>query len=512
MTSGLARRLVGALLIAWCGLLSTPVRSEEPSCENPGAATASLLDWLQPDHYDPVRAAACLDLPPGKADRGPQLAVQLKAVLDARGLYVPVSTLPTEPDHTDERGRNRLQPLDALPALVLVKKGDRWLYSQETVASVPALYGETFSGLSLAFQERLPPLFFETLFGLFLWQYLYFGLLLLAALAAGRLAQVLLGGQVVRTARRFGVRLSDSVVAGTRRPVTLAAVGAVLLWGVPDLQLPVRPSQALLLGARVLLLLAAVLVLLRVVDVFVDFTRQRALQTESRIDDQVVPLLDRAAKVLVVALGVVFVLQNLGVDVGGLVAGLGIGGLALALAAKDTLENFFGSLVIFTDRPFQVGDWVVVDGSTEGVVEQVGFRCTRIRTFYNSVVTVPNGKVATSRVDNMGQRHFRRIKATLGLTYDTPPDRVEGFVDAIRAYLGGHPAVARTTCEIHFHTFSASSLDVMLYYFLDVPDWSAELATRQEHFLHFMKLAESMGIAFAFPSTSLYVEKLPPAS
>ena len=133
---------------------------------------------------------------------------------------------------------------------------------------------------------------------------------------------------------------------------------------------------------------------------FTSWLEQKAQQTETKLDDQLVPLARRALKIFIVSIGTVFVLQNLNYDVASLIAGLGIGGLAFALAAKDTIANLFGSATIFASRPFQIGDWVVIGGSTEGVVESVGFRSTRVRTFYNSLIGIPNAKVADAVVDN----------------------------------------------------------------------------------------------------------------
>jgi small-conductance mechanosensitive channel len=122
-----------------------------------------------------------------------------------------------------------------------------------------------------------------------------------------------------------------------------------------------------------------------------------------------------------------------------LLAGLGIGGIAFALAAKDTVENLFGSVTVLVDRPFQVGDWVVI-GDQEGTVEEIGFRSMRLRTFYNSRITIPNSLLVKSAVDNLGARRYRRVKCMIGVQYDTPPDRIEAFCEGIRELIRRHPA------------------------------------------------------------------------
>ena len=482
-------------------LLLALAHAQAPACANPREAADSLFV------DDPALAAACLDVPPGES--GPRLAEQLKQVLDARGHWVPVPSLSTNPDFVDDSGDARVVPMPGeFPLLVLERAPDgRWLYARGTLDAVPALYAETFSELSLWFQAQLPPVFYQRLFGLRAWQVFYAVLLLIVAWTAGRAVHVLLSTQVRRVVRRAGFPIDDGAYVRTQRPLVLLTAAAVVLWGLPDLQLSIDASRTVHLVTRLVLALAAVFAASRFVDVGAAYAAARARKTESRLDDQVIPLVRQAAQVVVWTLGVLFLLQNQGVDVFSLVAGLGIGGLAFALAAKDTVANLFGSLNIFLDRPFQIGDWVKI-GEVEGTVEEVGFRSTRVRTFYNSLVTIPNSSITSANVDNLGLRHRRRVKTTLGLTYDTPPDKLQAFVEGIRAILAAHPAVQRSY-EVHFHDFGPSSLDVLVYYHLVVPSWSAELEARAQNLLEILRLADDLGVSFAFPSTSVYVESTP---
>lgn len=360
-----------------------------------------------------------------------------------------------------------------------------------------------------ALLSTLEPLLGARLLGLEGWQVLGFVGLLLVALVARLLVHRLLVDQLARLARRLDLSLPAELLDRVRRPLAGLLFGLIFQLGVPSLKLGDPATATLLLLARALMSVSVILIASNLLDLGASLLAEKARRTETRLDDQVIPLTRRAAKVALWGVGVVFVAQNLGVDVASLVAGLGLGGLAIALAAKDTVENFFGSITIFADQPFQIGDWVVMENGTEGVVLEVGFRTTRIRTFHDSVVSVPNGKFATAIVDNMGRRRHRRVKTTLGLTYGTPTDRIAAYIQAVESFLRADPAVADGTLEVHLAAFGASSLDVMVYYFLDVPDWHAELKERGRHFLTFIRLAEETGVSFAFPSTSLYVERLP---
>jgi MscS family membrane protein len=355
----------------------------------------------------------------------------------------------------------------------------------------------------------MPGLLVGKLGAIYWWQLLYLLLVAVVAWGVGRAFHEIMHRWVFQLATKVKLPLSEALFRNLRKPLVMMVTFGVLYWGIIDAGLPPGAESKLLFVAQALLAIAAVAFAYRTVDVFEGLAREYAGKTEGKLDDQLVPMVGRVLKVAVVALGIVFVLQNQGVEVGSLIAGLGIGGLAFALAAKDTVENLFGSLTIFLDRPFQIGDWIVVDDKWEGVVEEVGLRSTRIRSFGKSMISVPNGKVGNSPINNMGQRPFRRQTATIGIEYRTPTDKIEAYVARLNQIVADHPETWKGTCEIHFKDFGASSLDIMVYFFVECPDWHRELQVRQEIFISFMKAAEELDIGFAFPSTSLYVEKVP---
>ena len=180
----------------------------------------------------------------------------------------------------------------------------------------------------------------------------------------------------------------------------------------------------------------------------------------------------------------------------------------LPLLMLTALLVLFGSIMILTDRPFRIGDWVLVD-KIEGTVEEIGFRSTRIRTFYNSLVSVPNSVVANTNIDNMGARKYRRIKTFFGITYDTPAERVESFLEGIKNIVKANPYTRKDYYHVVFNGYGDSYLEVMLYCFLEVPDWATELVQRQNIYLEVLRLARELGVEFAFPTRTLHVETLP---
>jgi len=355
--------------------------------------------------------------------------------------------------------------------------------------------------------SQLPGWLRDQVFGVQYWQYLALFLIVLVGLVVRKIIQVVVASRVRSLADKVGQRWATRLVDVFASPgATL--VMAVLFWlAYPELGLADAAAQVMRVVVRMLVVVSIVWSLYRLVDVLGEKMAEKAAATESKLDDQLVPLVRKTLKVITVIAGVLFILQNLDVNVASLLAGLGIGGVAVALAAKDTIANFFGSIMIFVDRPFQIGDWVVVEGA-EGIVEEVGFRSTRIRTFYNSLITMPNAKFTETKIDNYGARTYRRTYVTLNLTYDTTPEQMQAFVEGIRAIVRANPFSRKDYYEIHMSGFGAHSLDVMVYIFFKVPNWSAELRERHNVYLEIMRLARDLGVQFAFPTQTLHVDSL----
>jgi MscS family membrane protein len=210
-----------------------------------------------------------------------------------------------------------------------------------------------------------------------------------------------------------------------------------------------------------------------------------------------------------VIIGGIIVLQNLNVNIGLLLGGLSVGGLALALAAQDTIKNFFGSLMIFMDKPFQAGHWIVTSDGIDGTVEKVGFRSTQIRTFANSVITVPNGRLSDAAIDNFGLRAYRRFKTQIAVTYDTPPDVLDLFIKGLREIVQQHPHTRKDQYHIYMNDMASHSLNILFYIFFITASWGEELKYRHEVILSIIRLAHELGISFAFPTQTLHMETFP---
>ena len=231
----------------------------------------------------------------------------------------------------------------------------------------------------------------------------------------------------------------------------------------------------------------------------------RAEQTESKVDDQLIPFAIEIGKVLVVIFSIVVILANVfDQNITALAAGLGVGGVAVALASKESLENLLGSFTIFLDKPFQVGD-VIKIGTITGLVEKVGFRSTRIRTFDKSLVTVPNKNLVIAELDNLSLKPVRKVKIDIGLTYDTSVDQIKEIVNDIQKIIDEHPKTNQDG-KVRFLNFGASSLDIMVLYFVNGIDWGILVDTQQEINYKIIEIVKKHGSDFAFPTTSVFLE------
>lgn len=224
------------------------------------------------------------------------------------------------------------------------------------------------------------------------------------------------------------------------------------------------------------------------------------------MDKILVPFLSKIAKFIVLSLAFVAVASTWGYDVNGFIAGLGLGGLAFALAAKDLLANIFSGIVIIIDKPFSIGDWVKTS-EIEGTIEDINFRSTKIRTFDQALVTVPNANLVNSPIINYTNRSVRRITFRLKVRYDTPGRNLKECVKNIEKFLYMHPQVDKKTVFVKFDSFGECGLELFLYFFTNTIVWEEYLEIKQEINFKIMDIIQNAGISFALPSTSIYIEK-----
>ncbi len=249
-------------------------------------------------------------------------------------------------------------------------------------------------------------------------------------------------------------------------------------------------------------------ILYKIVDKFAYIFEKFSHRFGQKLSEDIENFTVKTLKILVIILGIMSILQGWGINVSAFIASLGLVGMAFALAAKDTAANLFGSLVIFTDRPFKIGDWIETP-NVEGTVEEIGIRSTRIRTFSQALVSVPNAVIANSAITNWSKMQKRRIKMRLGLTYDTTKEQMKDILNEIKEMLQNHPDIHKDTIMIRFDEFADSSLSIFCYFFTVTTNWSEYLSIREDINLKIMEIVQKNRASFAFPSQSLYIETMP---
>lgn len=223
------------------------------------------------------------------------------------------------------------------------------------------------------------------------------------------------------------------------------------------------------------------------------------------IDEILIPFLSKALRVIVVAIGFSIIAGVFGYEVSGLVAGLGLGGLAFSLAAKDALANLFGGIVIITEKPFSIGDWIMTP-SVEGTVEEITFRSTRVRTFAQALVTVPNATLANENITNWSQMGKRQITFQLRVTHDTPKENLKNVVTSIEELLKNHPGVHQETIFVKFDQYVENGLGIFLYFFTNTTNWGEFLNIKEEINFAILEILERENVYIAIPSRKLYLD------
>jgi MscS family membrane protein len=328
---------------------------------------------------------------------------------------------------------------------------------------------------------------------------LAFGAWLGSLLLAGTAIR-LLGAPVARKA----MTLDPRIVHLVRGPVRLLITVALFAFGCASLGISVGAQQWLRGLEKLLVAVAATWLVLRLIDLGALALRQRM---EQRGQTGLIPALvpaQRFTKAAILLIAFLSVLGTLGVNVTAALAGVGVGGIAIALAAQKTIENLFGGVTLFADQPVRVGDFFRF-GSQVGTVEEIGLRSTRVRTLDRTVVSVPNAEFSNLHLENFATRDRMRLWTMIGLRYETTPEQLRFVLAELRRVLLAHPRVTDDPARVRLVGFGAYSLDLEVFAYVDTSDWSEFLEIREDVYLRFMQAIKEAGTGFAFPSNTTYL-------
>ncbi|SHJ94876.1 MscS family membrane protein [Reichenbachiella agariperforans] len=458
-------------------------------------------------------ASIVFNNPSLKQEEKEKYAVKLEQILEGAGIFIFFDEVPKSKDYYDSLTNEYRYVINKnYPEIFIEKRRGRWQFQPPEIAQIDSVHKEIFKfGTDFLISEEIKEsVLGMKILGLKLWQIIGIAAILFASFLIKHIFALLFERVFISLLDRFKQKnIGSKYLLPVTKPIGMVCVFIFISMVYPLLQLPQIVGYYVVMALKGLIPLYGMISLYRLVNILEVYLTRLVNRTESKLDDQLVPLLKKILRAMVIVAGVLIILQNMNVPILPLLTGLSIGGLAFALAAQDTIKNFFGSMMIFIDKPFQIGDWITAGDDIDGMVEEVGFRSTRIRTFRNSVISVPNGQLADSTIDNNGLRQYRRFRTMLAITYDTPPERIEVFVQGLEQILLHHPNTNKDNYEIHLSEMGSHSLDILFYIFFSAPTWSDELKFKQEIILEILKLGRELSVHFAFPTQTLHVENLP---
>ena len=481
-----------------------------------GTPRRAVEGFLQAAHaHDYQRAARYLNLrrfPAEEAESlGPQLALHLKIVLDQK-LPIDIEGLSDTPAGHLEDGLppdieqvGRIETPDK-PVHIRLQRVPRedgvsiWKVSAASVAAIPDLFARYGHGMH---GEALPKVFLETEFlDTQLWQWLALPILIALGYGLGLLVTTL-GFRLLRRWRRETASVLGKFVAG---PVQMLIIVLFLALTRRPLQLSLTVSRMLDALEQILLIIAIAWTILRLVDSFEAIVRSQALRRDKAILIPLLPVVRRSLKILIATFAGLAVLHSFGVNVITVLAGLGVGGIAVALAAQKTLENFIGGITVYADQPVRVGEFCRF-GGTVGTVEEVGLRSTRVRTLDRTVVTIPNSEFSNLPIENFARRDRIWYHPTIRLRYETTPDQIRYVLVEVHRMLYAHPKVDSTSARIRFVGFGNSSLDLEVFSYVTVTDYGEYLEVAEDLNLRIMDIVAAAGTGLALPAQMTYFDE-----
>lgn len=325
-----------------------------------------------------------------------------------------------------------------------------------------------------------------------------------ASIVVAKICYILIGKYVKKITAKTKSQLDDILVHNLEKPA-MFGVGLVgFYWGFERLKFGDSIDAFFANLLIVLITINVTWFLVRIVDSLIEeYIMPLVVKSESDFDDQLMPLLRKVVKVSIWSLGIVISLNNAGFDVAALIAGLGIGGLALALAAQDSVKNIFGGVMIYLDKPFKIGDRIKMIGF-DGVVEEVGLRSSRIRTLEGRLVTIPNAQFNDNAVENVTREPTRKVVNNLGLTYDTTPERMELAISILNELVDKNDDVEENRIT-SFNTWGDFSLGILFIYYIKPEADILEVQSQMN--LELLKRFNAEGLEFAFPTQTIYTKK-----
>jgi len=482
----------------------------QPVLDSPLKSVVNHINNLSDKNYNPKLASKSFYVPDSL--KSIDYAIKLKKIFDGKGLIVKFDLIPDNSTYVDSlTGKSKYTLFPAkLPDIYLEKIDSNWYYSPNCYGSINFLYKEIYPfGDDLLYKYFSPIVGDGKFLGFYYWQYLAFLLILsLSVLGYFILNRILKPLLIKIIDKSFKTHLDLPIKYGKAAKIfSLVIIFYFLKFAFALLKLPIDLSALFITIFDIINIILISTFIFYIFDIVMAFLSHFAKSTKSKMDDQVLPIIKQIINLLIILVALVKILVLLDINVTALIAGISIGGLAIALAAQDTVRNFIGSLMIFIDKPFQVEDWIEIDDMA-GTVMEVGFRSTRIKQLDTSIISIPNGIISNKALKNKGLRIFRIFETKLGVTYDTPREYIHAFILGLRTIADTHTKISEKK-YIYLSDLGSYSINILFRVYLQTNDYEEELKLKEEITFDIMKLAEYLNVRFAFPSQTLYVEQFP---
>ena len=480
----------------------------------PRGTVLGFIESVSEEDY--ARAAQYLDLSQSEQPtiQGPERAQALQRLLDQRGDIIPRSLISNDSTGlVDDAPGPDLDLVGTAEADgetfdILVEKtegpdgGPVWLFSSETIQKIPAL-NEKVDGFTI--NQLLPDFLIERKWnGVPVGHWLAMLVLAVIAYLLARLMISVVAAVLRAVWARAREEQTAEVIQAFEQPIRLYLAVWLFVWGSQNIGISIIVRQSFSEVTIIVGLIAFLLLLWQLIDVFARYTERRLIQSGQAGGLSAVLFFRRGIKFLLTAFGIISILNIFGWDVTTGLAALGIGGIALALGAQKTIENFVGSITIIADQPLRVGDFCKID-DTLGAVEQIGMRSTRLRTAARTVVVIPNGQLAAQKIENFAHRDRLLFNPKLGLRYETTPDQIRYLLVELRNILHGHPKVSPDPARVRFVGLEADSLKIEIFAYINTRDFNEFLEVQEDLILKIMDAVGESGTGFAFSSRTIYM-------
>jgi len=487
-------------------IINTLVPSDSSKIEfslaTPAKTISSHLLFLSDSLFNPKLASKTINFLPQDSSAAEELAIKLKQIyLGTPKQVFSIENLSTDSFFIDSAsGKHIYYPNKMFRELYLEKVGDNWLYSRSTSKLIQSVHEDIYGNDAddvFRFSDKFKAWaginsnnnIFEVLK---LWQaYMIFYFLAIYLLL------IIINQSLIKFL--FKLVLKNSPY---RKPIyhIVSSISFIFLFSIirnyaPSFELSIDYNHILIKIIKLFLIFYYTLLALYFVNFLkVVFTKGHSYDSQFGI----VIFSSLIVKSIIFISSMLFVIDALDFNLFNFLAGLSIGGFALALGAQDTVKNFLGSLMIFADKSFRVGDWIN-NGEISGTVEEIGLRSTKIRTFHNSIVTVPNSLLSDNNIDNLGRRIYRRYKTTINVKYDTSSDVIDEFTQRISKAINEHSDTRKDFFMVYMDDFGSYGIKILIYTFFEVSDWDKEMKAKHELIKTILNIRDELGIEFAIP-------------